>query len=295
MSRTNTSTSAERLDSELLRTFLAVAESGSVSRGANRIFRSQSAASLQIKRLESLLGGQVFERHGRGVALTSTGENLLPIAQRVVRLLDGTLADLKAHKLEGSLRIGIPDEYGATVLPQVVAKFVRDNPRVELAIRCALSAGFPDALARGELDIAVYDTREPQPDADVLRTQRTVWATARNHRAHQADPLPLALFDRACWWRALALDALRASGRRFRIVYTSESVAGVVAAVEAGAAVGLLGEGSLQKGIAELTSNDGFPAMPSSNLVLACRNGPHPNALRAMAEAIRAAFGATRF
>ncbi len=290
MSQTDSLPSIEKLDSDLLRTFLAVAETGSVTGGAERIFRSQSAASLQIKRLETVLGRQVFERHGRGVVLTATGETLRPVAQRVVQLLDGTLAELTSRHLKGSLRIGIPDEYGGTVLPQVVARFVRDHPRVELAVRCALSADFPHALERGELDVAVYDVEKPKAGLAVLRTQRTVWAASRRHRAHEVDPLPLALFDRACWWRDLALDGLRAAGRTFRIAYTSESVAGVLAAVEAGAAVGLLGEDSLGNDIVELAAADGFPVMPQSSLVIECRNGAAPDLSRAMAAAIRSAF-----
>lgn len=290
MNETDSLNDIDKLDSELLRTFLAVAETGSVTRGAGLIYRSQSAASVQIKRLEAVLGKRVFERHGRGVVLTSTGETLRPVAQRVIRLLDGTLAELKSRQLEGSLRIGIPDEYGGTVLPQVIARFVADHPKVELAVRCALSADFPNALERGELDMAVYDVRHPGEGVTVLRTQRTVWATSRKHGAHDADPVPLALFDRACWWRDLALEGLHAAGRSFRTVYTSESVSGVLAAVESGAAVGLLGEASLGGDIVELTERDGFPEMPRSSLVLECRDTRVPDLTSAMTAAIRGAF-----
>lgn len=290
MSKTNSLPSPEKLESELLRTFLAVAEAGSFTRGADRIFRSQSAASLQIKRLESLLGQPVFERHGRGVALTPVGERLRPVAQSAVQLLDGALAELKSNRLEGSIVIAIPDEYGETILPQVIARFARDHPNVELAVQCASSAGFPQALERGELDVAVYDAESADPNSILLRRQKTFWVRSRHHLVHEHDPLPLALFDRACWWRDRALEALAATGRKFRVVYTSESVAGVMAAIDAGIAIGLLGESSLKDDFVVLSKADGFAAMPDSKLVLHCRDGLEAPLATAMVTAIKEAF-----
>lgn len=290
MSKANASPSPEKLDSDLLRAFLAVAETGSVTKGADRIFRSQSAASLQIKRLETLLGRPVFERHARGISLTPTGERLRPVARRVVELIDSAVGELRAEPLEGLLRLGIPDEYGETILPEVIARFARDHPLVELALRCGFSPSFPGALARSELDLAVYAVESPARGAELLATERTVWATSRHHLAHEQEPLPVALFDRACWWRDRALEALESSGRDYRVVHSSESVAGVIAAVRAGVAVGLLGEGSIRGNLRTLGPADGFPEMPRSSLVLARRDNLRSSAADAVAAAIRAAF-----
>lgn len=280
----------ERLDSELLRTFLAVAEAGSVSGGAERILRSQSATSLQIKRLEGLLGTAVFERHARGVSLTATGEKLQPLAQRVADLLDAAIGDLRSDGLEGSLRIGVPDEYGEVVLPRIVARFARHHPRVELVVRCALSAGFPSALSKGELDLAVHAVETAPPASQILLREKTHWVGSRLHSVHEQDPLPIALFDRACWWRDRALQSLEAAGRRYRVIHTSESVTGVVAAIEAGVAVGLLGESSLRDGLQPLLPAEGFPRMPESILVLEKGPGARSAVGRAMATTIVEAF-----
>lgn len=288
MSSTDNWVGPERLESELLRSFLAIAEAGSFSRGAERIHRSQSAASLQIKRLEGLLGRTVFERHARGVTLSPAGEQLRPIAQRVIDLLDGSIGELRSGGLAGSLRLGIPDEYGGSILPAVVARFARDHPQVELVVTCGFSADFPRALADDELDLAVHAAETAPPGATVLLRESTFWVGSRNHSTHEMDPLPLALFDRACWWRDRALEALDAAGRDYRVVFSSESVTGVAAAIEAGVAVGVLGESALRSTLRRLPQADGFPAMPDSLLVL--QSGSGSEAAKALGATIAEAF-----
>ncbi len=280
----------ERLESELLRTFLAIADAGSVTGGAARIFRSQSAASVQIKRLEELLGEAVFKRHGRGVVLSPLGEALAPIARQVVHTLDSTLADLKGSGLAGSLRIGIPDDHGKDALSAIIAAFAREHPRVELTVHRALSTGFPKALATGALDLAVHEVARVGPEMEFLREEALLWVTAKAHRLLDRDPLPLALFDRACWWRDAALSALDTAGRRYRIVYSSESVTGVAAAIEAGIAVGILGSSAMSDEMMALPESAGCSSLPTSKLVLECGKGSRDPASKAMARAISGAF-----
>jgi len=161
MSNTDILPGPANLDSDLLRTFLAVAESGSVSGGADRIHRSQSAASLQIKRLEDVVGRRLFTRHGRGVTLTAAGETLRPVARQVVQSLDTTLAELRGGGLKGKLRIGMPDDHGRSELANIISSFAALHPDVELEVHCALGAGFAEALKSGALDLAVHEVPEP--------------------------------------------------------------------------------------------------------------------------------------
>ena len=291
MNNINTRTSLARLDSELLRTFLQVSATGSFSRAAARIFRSQSAVSLQMKQLESTLGQRLFERHGRGVRPTAVAERLQPIALQVVSLLDQAAAEFQVSRLQGSLRIGIPDEYADSLLPQVIAQFARANPDVELLVRCNFSSGFARALERGELDIAVHALHSEIPGMTVLRREKTFWVTSRHHRVHEQDPLPVALFDRECWWRDSALAALEQSDLNYREVFSSESVAGISAAVRAGVAVALMGEDSLSDDYSLLSVQQGFPAMPESVLVLQLAEGVDSELARAMCALIESAFG----
>ncbi|TYC63363.1 LysR family transcriptional regulator [Rhodobacterales bacterium] len=280
----------DNLDSDLLRTFVAVAEAGSVTDGAARIHRSQSATSLQIKRLEAILGQPVFDRHGRGVALSDTGQKLFPVAQEVTARLDAALREISQNTVSGKLRLGIPDDHGRTKLAEIIANFTRHHPKVELDVTCALSTSFPEALDKTLLDLAVYEVERPSNHEEVLYEDPTCWVSSA-HRKFQIDEiLPVALFDHACWWRDAAVSSLKARGKPNRVVYSSQSVSGVIAAVEAGIAVGLLGRSSLHAGLSVVNEALGFGNTPASKLVMRSSKpkdqGPH----EAMKAAIRAAF-----
>ncbi len=280
----------EHLDSDLLRTFLAVAEAGSVTDGAVRIHRSQSATSLQIKRLEAILGRSVFERHGRGVVLSEAGEMLLPVAQDVTARLDAALRDVSHRAVSGKLRVGIPDDHGRTKLAKIIAAFTRHHPRVELDVTCALSTGFPDALEKGALDLAIYEVEHPKPHEEVLFQDPTCWVASAHRDFSASESLPVALFDQACWWRDVAISSLEARAQPYRVAYSSQSVSGVIAAVEAGIAVGLLGRSSLHAGLSVADEGLGFGSTPASTLVMAARRTADGAPLNAMKASIRDAF-----
>lgn len=231
-----------RLDSDLLRTFLAIVEAGSVTGGAGRIHRSQSATSLQLKQLEAVVGQPLLERHGRGVVLTAAGQRLLPVARQVIGSLDRALASFRTDNIEGRLKVGIAEDAADGHLADVLAAFCRTHPRVELEVHCAFGEGFSTAVSNGKLDLAVYEVPEVGPTQERLYDERLVWMAARHCDAACRDPLPIAVFDRSCWWRNAALADLEASGRAYRIVFSSENVLGVRAAVAAGMAVALLKE-----------------------------------------------------
>lgn len=279
----------QTLDSDLLRTFLAVADTGSITLGAARILRTQSAASLQIKRLEDTLGQPVFQRHGRGVRLTPLGERLLPTARQVTTSLDTTLRHLRADGVEGRIRMGIPDDHSQDTLARIIAEFAQSHPAVELDVICDLSTRFPALLAEGSLDLAIHEVETPPDAQDILWADQTQWVVSRHHDLLSRDVLPVALFDRDCWWRDAALNALEAMNRPFRVLYSSQSVQGITAAVEAGVAVALLGSGALGGNIRRLGPEDGFPVMPTSNLILQTADKDTP-ALRSITAAIRHAF-----
>lgn len=280
----------DNLDSDLLRTFVAVAQAGSVTEGAAQIHRSQSATSIQIKRLESILGQAVFERHGRGVVLSETGRRLLPVAQDVTERLDATLREICDEVVVGRVRLGIPDDHGQAKLAKIIANFTRQHPQVELDVTCSLSTGFPTALEKGRLDLAIYEVEAPREHEELLFEDPTCWMSSAHQDFSTEEILPVALFDHACWWRDAAIASLNARGRIYRVVYSSQSVSGVVAAVEAGIAVGLLGRSSLNPNLAIAGATFGFGITPTSKLVMAESNAQECKPLTAMKAAIRAAF-----
>lgn len=280
----------ERLDSDLLCTFIAVANAGSVTAGAAQIHRSQSAISLQIKRLEAIIGRAVFERHGRGVVLTEAGRYLLPVAHEITSRLEGVLRELSQRPVRGTLRLGIPDDHGRAKLVQIIAAFSRAHPQVELDVTCALSTKFPDALKKGRLDMAVYEVEHPTPEEEIIYEDPTCWVASDHSDFSASDPLPVALFDSACWWRDAAIASLQARGKPYRVIYSSQSVSGVIAAVEAGVAVGLIGRSSLQLGLSIARPAFGFDPTPTSKLVLATGDLLNPDLIAATKSAIRSAL-----
>lgn len=275
------------LDSDLLRTFLAIEEAGSVTGGAARIGRSQSAASLQIQQLEERIGKPLFRRHGRGVVLTAAGETLSPVARGIVSTLDRTLSELRGEGLKGRLRIGVPDDHSRASLARIISGFAAQHRDVELEVHCALGSGFGAALRSGALDLAVHEVPEPSPRAEILRENQLVWMRSRRRDFDAGEPLPVALFDRDCWWRDRALADLEAAGRDHRVIFTSESSVGVHAAVRAGMAVGLLSSSGDAEGLQPLAE---FPVRHPTYLVLQTATGASGPVCEAMSEAIRRTF-----
>jgi len=277
-----------QLGSELLRTFLSVAKAGSLSGGAARLHRTQSAVSLQVQKLESAIGQRVFERHGRGVAMTAAGERLLPVARDVVEMLDQVVADLRGAKAEEEIRLGIPEEYGDTVLPSILATFTEEEPTARIFVRCSSSMEFPHALASGELDIALHSPESVSKDDVVVHSERAVWTGSAFHSVEARRPLPVALFDKACWWRERCLDLLRKSGLDYQIVCTSQSVSGVRAAIAAGVAVGVLPQSTLTGQIRALADKR-LPQLGETHLVLS----GSPKAPRRLADKLAATISRT--
>lgn len=261
-----------QLDSDLLRSFLAVAKAGSVSGGANRLLRTQSAVSLQVQKLEDIVGQRLFERHGRGVSLTARGEQLLPIARQVVETLDQAVIIMRQAQVRGEIRLGIPEEYGDTLLPLILSEFSEERPSARILIRCGSSVEFPAALAAGELDLALHSPETVTANDVVVHREAAVWTGSAFHEVESRRPLPVALFDKACWWRERCLDLLQKAGLNYEIVCTSESVAGVRAAISAGIAVGVLPQSSLTDRVRCLSDTE-LPHLGETALVLTRSTG----------------------
>jgi DNA-binding transcriptional LysR family regulator len=282
------------LDSDLLRTFVAIADCGSFTRAGDMVGRTQSAVSMQMKRLEDSVGSPVFLRQGRGqgrgLKLTVAGETLLSKGRRILTLLDETAAALSGAALGGSVRVGIADEYGSAYLPGILARFAELHPSVQVTVTCALCTDLQDSVARGQLDLAVEVCDAALGDGELLGYEPTVWATSARHAVQDCDPLPLALFDPGCWWHDNALGVLERAGRRYRIAYTSASIAGVGAAITAGLAVGVLGLETVPVGARVLSPAEGFAELPPSRIILRRNPGAKSAAVEGMVAALRQAF-----
>ena len=278
------------LDSDLMRSFLAVADAGSVTIAAARLYRTQSAVSLQIKRLEDSLGQPLFARQARGVVLTPRGEQLVPYARRVTALLEEAAIALREKPLQGPVRVGIPDEYSGTVLPRALAAFDERHEGVQVSVRVGHSSMQIAALEADEIDIAaIYDWEYVQ-EGEVLCIDPTVWVTSITHQQHLRRPVPVAVYFQSDWSRDYAESGLTRQRMDWRPAWSCDMAGGFRVAVTNGMAVAPLSRSTIPAGCRELTAEDGFPIVDYARVIL--RRNPRGSspAVEGMAAMLREAF-----
>ena len=278
---------AHLLDIDQLRTFVAIADTGSFTRAGEIVHKTQSAVSMQMKRLEERVGRPVFERDGRGTRLTEDGERLLDYARRIVRLNAECLASFDDADLTGRVRLGIPDDYADRYLPEILARFSRANPRAEVTVVCEPTPHLLDRIHHGDLDLAIITHLDRRGPSEIVRVEQLLWVSSARHGTHEEANVPLALGRASCEWRQSATEALERAARPYRILFVSWHSTAVVAVVQAGLAVSVLPESAIRSGMRILGPSDGFPALPSCKIGLV-RNRREPNDLAdALAQQIR--------
>jgi len=261
---------AALIDIDQLRTFIAIVETGSFTRAADIVHKTQSAVSMQMKRLEERVGRPVFARDGRASKLTEDGDRLLDYARRIVKLNIEALAAFTETDLAGRVRLGVPDDYADRYLPEIMARYSRAYPGVELTVICEPSDQLVMHIDANELDLAIITscTGAYARPAEMFRVERLLWVTSSRHSIHQEERLPLALGRSSCFWRRSAIDILETMGRPYRVLYTSANSGAVAAAVLAGLAVSVMPESGLRPAMRVLTPAEGFPELPSCRIGL---------------------------
>ena len=280
------------LESELLRTFLAVAETGNLTRAGEVVNRTQSAVSMQIKRLEEGIGEALFTRGSRGVELTAKGEQLLSNARRIVALIDETAASLAAPPLEGKIRLGIPEEYGDSILVRAISTFAKVHPDVEIHARYDSSADNMALLSKDQLDLAVVFEWQNYSLGEMLMSDPTVWVSSDAHAPHAERPVPIAIYQSSGWCTEFALQFLDTRGLAYRTAYRSRTSGGLKVAVKSGLAIAPISRSNIPEGCRELTEEDGFGEIDHSRVVMHRNPRSRGPAVDAMARAIRDAFSA---
>lgn len=258
------------LDPDLLRAFVLIAEGGSVTRAAARVGRTQSAVSMQIKRLEDFLGKPLLLRQGRGLTPTPHGAWLLDRARQVLALNDQIVAGFWEPALVGHVRLGVPDDYALRWLPSILADFAQTHPAVEVEVVCFNSEALAQQMDAGRLDLALLTEGHAAPGwmgQEVWRGPLR-WVGSARHAAHRRDPLPLVLAHAGCTWRAAALDALEDSGRACRVTYNSATQAGCFALALAGLGITVSTTAPLPEGLAWLGAADGLPPLSAMGIEL---------------------------
>jgi len=254
------------IDTELLRSFVAIADHGGFTRAAEAVNRTQSAVSMQMKRLEEdVLQRPLFERSGRQVRLTAEGQVLLGYARRILKLHGEVITTLRQPHMVGAVRIGTPDDYVMRFLPGILARFAQAYPLVQVEVHCEPSG---QLLGRKDLDLTIV-TREPGTEiGQLLRQERFVWAETAGFDLHQQRPIPLAMFNSGCFCRAWVCNALEAAEIDYRIAYTSPSLSAIMALVGAGLAVTAQLQSLIPTDLRILGEAEGLPPLPLSSIVL---------------------------
>jgi DNA-binding transcriptional LysR family regulator len=250
------------IDIDQLRTVIAIADTGSFTKAADQVFKTQSAVSMQMKRLEEHIGRPIFMKDGRGVRFTEEGHRLLDYARRIVRLSQEALASFSDETLSGRVRLGVPDDYADRYLPEILASFTKANPKAEVTVICEPTPTLLECIDDAALDLAIITHNQNRKVGEIIRHEQLLWVTSSRHHVEREDVIPLALGRPTCGWRRAAIDRLEGVGRAHRVLYASWNSSAVGAAILAGLAVGVLPESAVRHGMRVLSAEEGFPPMP---------------------------------
>ncbi|MBT8765309.1 LysR substrate-binding domain-containing protein [Pseudomonas boanensis] len=276
------------IDTELLRTFVAIADNGGFTRAAEAVNRTQSAVSMQMKRLEEdVLQRTVFERDGRQVRLTAEGQILLGYARRILKLHGEVMNTLRQPHMVGSVRIGTPDDYVMRFLPGILSRFAQSYPLVQVEVHCESSS---QLLQRQDLDLTIVTRKPGNEIGELLRQERFVWAEAIGFSPHEQRPMPLAMFNTDCFCRAWACNALDAIEREYRVAYSSPSLSAIMAVVSAGLAVTAQLQSLITPDQRILGEAEGLPQLPMCSIVLVRNQSSQSPVTETLAEHIVEGF-----
>ena len=248
------------LQIDWLKCLVAVVDAGSLSSASAQIHRSQSAVSMQIKKLESAAGCRLLVRGPRQLQLTHQGQLLLGYARRLLDLHAQAQAALQGEAVSGLVRLGVPDDYASKYLTPVLKRFAPRHGGVEIHLDCEQSTALIPRVARGELDLALV-SRDHTRRGTLLFHEPMVWVGSPQFEVWQRDPLPIAVYEETSLGRRSAIQSLALQGRAYKVVYASSSLAGQIAAVESGLAVAALTQCSAPAQLQLLGAEQGLGPM----------------------------------
>lgn len=254
------------LQIDYLRTFIALAETKGFTKAGIQVNRSQSAVSMQIKRLEAEIEKKLFQRIGKTAVLTDEGKILINYARRIVKEHDDAIRALSRPNLEGGIRFGSPEHYTVGVLPRLLARFTSAYPDVRVEMRCENSDKIKSSIDDGSLDIGICT--QISDGGQVISHDPVVWVAKKEFIYQPHNPLSIAVFDEDCIFRTWAVEALQKSNIEYRIVYVSQSISGLIDAVRAGFAVAPIIKSNVPDDLKIIGLDQGLPVLPVSNIAL---------------------------
>jgi DNA-binding transcriptional LysR family regulator len=256
------SRSAPLLDLALLQTLVAVNQTGTLAKAADKVGRTQSAVSLQMQRLEQTLGLALFDRRGRALALTEAGEATLDYAQRLLALNRDAVAAVRGHRVAGQVRLGMSVDFEHTWLPKAMARFSRSHPKIVVELRVDRNSALQQAVARREIDIALVFGDTAPSDTSLVGSVPMAWIASRDFAWEGASPLPQLMLEPPCLFRTAAVQALDAAGVPWRVAVSSPSLGGLWATAVAGMGVTVRSAVVLPQGLADAGPRLRLPPLP---------------------------------
>jgi DNA-binding transcriptional LysR family regulator len=256
-------------DLELLRSFVSVVDAGGFTRAGERVHRTQSTVSQQIRRLEEDVGQPLLNRAGKDVTPTEAGERLLSYARRLLALAEEAREVMVRPGHEGAVRLGIPEDFAAYRLTNLLAAFSRSHPGLRLDVRADQSTYLKRDLERGEIDLALMKRAAGEKGGVAVWPERVHWVTSKAHPIDaNVGSVPLIGFPAGCLYRSRAIHAIESAGRAWHMAYTSSNLSGIQAAVAAGLGLSILSEIAIQPDHRVLTARDGFAPIDKTEVAL---------------------------
>lgn len=250
------------LDITLLRAFVAIVETGSVTGAARLLNRTQAAVSLQLKRLEDLLEQQLFERVHKRLILASAGEQLLGKAQRLISMNDDIWGEMTTPSFQGEVKLGVPVDLISTYIPQILRRFHSAWPRARVTLVCRNSVELLEDLDAGAVDITLTTDVTSDGHCETLRWDKLVWVGTPGGDAHLRDPLPISIGGKTCRFRPVALQALRDMGRSWQVILAVSNQDAVSATIASGSCIGISLRDCIPDMLEALPRESGLPELP---------------------------------
>lgn len=263
----------------LLRSFSVVSETRNLTSAANLLHKAPSTISMQLNRLESLVGTALMERGQYGVRLTPAGIQLRDQARQLLNLHDAILGGFRNTDISGQVRLGTHDQYASRTLPSLLEAFILSHPQARLEVVCDHRPHhLTDMLEQGKLDLALVEMPADSGGGIRLKRDQLIWVRSANHRVDELKVLPLAVFEEGCYHREYARKALEKTDKPYRIAFTSQSRAGVLAAVKAGIGIGIIPAHTLEEDMAIIEHN--LPPLPETDITLFIGDNANSASLR---------------
>jgi len=280
----------KNLPMDVLRTLVTIVELGGFTSAGDALGRSQAAISLQIKKLEKMVGEPLFDRKSSVLKLTAAGDLVMDYARQILALNDRVLRELQQPAIEGRVRLGIPSEFATTLLPRIIGRFAAENPNVTLEVNCDLSRNLLAALDKGEYDLVLGLHRTPsEAGKNLIMTDDLVWVSGRDFAPGEMQ-LALIAAPEGCIYRSSATNALNEKHINWKVIYTIPDLAGIRSALEEGLGITVLARSTVPKNLHAVSKTGKLPGLGKIGISLIAASGDSGVACQALQAHIKTAL-----